>query len=149
MLSSFFDRFGALVVLTNSLNEGFHLHFLIILTYPSTILPHLFLLFPLYRPSAVLRATSRPSTTLSLPPLAIPRADQRSHSIGRHGLPTATVGGHCHLPHIDRLPPLPEGVIWPERVERLSLFIDISYACTTNCPEQWQCNTATMVVWLN
>ena len=75
MLSSFFDYFGALLVSTNPLNEEFRLHFLlnflIILTYPSTILLHPFLHFPLRCPSVVLCATGRPPTTPSLPPLVI------------------------------------------------------------------------------
>ena len=82
MLSSFLDHFGTLLALTNPLNGGFRLHFLcnflIIPTYPSTIVPYLFLLFPLHCPSAVLHAIGRPSPTLSLPLLAIPIADQRS-----------------------------------------------------------------------
>ena len=150
MLSSFLDLFGALLVLANLLNEEFRLHFLrnflTILTYPSTILLHPFLHFPLRCPSAVLCATGRPSTTPSLPPFAIPTADRRSRGTGRHGSRTATVGGHCHLPRNDRLPTLPKGAIGPERVERLSLSIGISSACRKNCPGRWQCNTATMAV---
>ena len=153
MLSSFLHRFGPLLVLTNPLKEEFRLHFLrnflIILTYPSTILLHIFLLFPLHRSSAVLRATGRPSTTPSLPLFAIPTADRRPRATGRHGSPTTMVDSHCHLPRNDRLPTPPGGAIGPERVERLSLFIAISYACKKNCPERWQCNTETMAVWLN
>ena len=152
MLSSFIDHFWALIILANPVNEEFRLYFLhnflIILTYPSTILLHFFLLFPLRCPSTVLCATGRPFTTPSLSPLAILTADRRPHATSRHGSQTATVG-HCHLPRIDRLPTLPEGVIGPERVERLSLSIDISYVCRKNCPERWQSNTATMAVWLN
>ena len=150
MLSSFLDHFGALLVFTNPLNEEFRLNFLrnclIILTHHSTILLHLFFLFPLCRPSAVLRATGRPSTTSSLPPFAIPTADRKSRGTGRHGSPTATVGGHCHLPRIDRLPTFPGGVVGPKRVEQLSSSIDLSYAYRKNCPGRWLCNTATMAV---
>ena len=150
MLSNFLDYFGALFVLAIPLNEEFRLHFLcnflIRLTYPFTILLHLFLLFPLRHPSTVLCAASRPSTTLSLPPLTIPTVDRRSCNTGQHAWLTATDGGHCHLPHNDQLPTAPKEAMGPEIVERLSLSINISYACRKNCPERWQCNMATMAV---
>ena len=34
-------------------------------------------------------------------------ADLGPLAIGRHGFPTAMVGGHCHLPHSYQLPTLP------------------------------------------
>ena len=130
MLSCFLNYFKALLMLANPLNEEFCLYllcnFLIILTHPSTILLHIFLLFPLRYPSVVLHAMGGSSTTLLT----------WSSGTGWHGLPTTTVGGHCHLPHIDRLPTLPMEPIEPEIVERLSFFITISYACTKNCLEQ-------------
>ena len=78
-----------------------------------------------------------------------PTANRRPLTTCWHGLPTATAGGHCHLPWNDRLSMLPEGAIGAERVEQLSLFIAIVYACRKNYLERWQCNTATMAVWLN
>ena len=89
MLSSFLDRFGLLLVLTNPYNEEFRLlflhNFLIALACPSTIFLHLFLLCPLCHTHAVPRATRRPSTTPSLPPLAILTADSQSKTL-RHQL---------------------------------------------------------------
>ena len=155
MLSSFLDHFGQLLLLANPFNGELRLHFLrnslITLAYPSTILPYLFLLFPLRRPSTVLRPTGGPSTTPSLPPLSIPMVDRRPRATGRQGSPTTMVSGHCHLaPHRSTPHALGGGGgIGPERVERLSLFIDTSYICTKSCPERWQCNTTTMAVWLN
>ena len=50
----------------------------------------------------------RPRHSL-LPHFRRPSADRGPHVSGRHGSPTAMVGGHCHLPQDDQLPTLPVG----------------------------------------
>ena len=81
MFSSFLNRFGPLLVLTNPLNEGFPLYFLrtflITLACHSSILLHLFILCPLCCPPTVLHAMGGQFKTLPLPPLTIPTADRR------------------------------------------------------------------------
>ena len=44
-----------------------------------------------------------------LPRFWRPSADRGPRITGRHGSPTAMVGGHYHLPHDDQLPTLPAG----------------------------------------
>ena len=57
----------------------------------------------------VQRADS-PRPCRDLPPRSgRPSPDRGPRITGRHGSPTAMVGGHCHLPHDDQLPTLPEG----------------------------------------
>ena len=131
MLSSFLDSLGPLLVLTNTINEEFCLHFLrdflITLAYPSIIFLRLFLLCPLRHPPAVPRAMGRLSTTPYLPLLTISTADSRLETPRHQSAWFTNHYGQWPLPPAPQrsTPHSPQGAIGPERVERLYLFIAI------------------------
>ena len=149
MLSNFLVRFGSLLVLTNLLNEEFRLHFLcnflITLTYPSTIFLHLLCLCLLRQHTHTRSLACNWQTVHDSVPASACNPEGRRPL----GDPTPPVDMVPRLLWLVAIAMLLGVTIGPERVGQLSLSIDISYACIKNCPERWQCNTATMVVWLN
>ena len=99
------------------------------------------------------RATGGPSTPPSRPPLAFPTAVRTDRGpratesawVRRPSRPVAI--GTC--PATISFPRLPRGTKGPGRVARASLIIFIVQVFTTRRLVSLQCNTATMVVWLN
>ena len=85
-----------------------------------------------------------------LPRFQRPSADWGPHVTGRHGSPTAIVGGHFHLPYDDQLPTLPAGAKRVRGSRSSVVLCSNAQSSTLNRPmfSQWRVKeTVAQLTW--